>query len=166
MPPAGGNFRIRNLIDDYLMLGDVGYGWVEDVIFSQDGAIEAVVAEPAYGYGYAPGRYAFPYNRGYDPYGPVPLMRRRTVCELASNQEPSRADCKGLSLRPKPEKRRGPDRCRSGPRPLPDFLHIINMVGGIPVGSQFGAYSHCGRMRRFSAFTSTATSSPTRPGAC
>jgi uncharacterized protein len=24
---------------------------------------------------------------------------------------------------------------------LPDFLHIINMVGGIPVGSQFGAYS-------------------------
>lgn len=51
MPPAGGNFRIRNLIDDYVMLGDVGYGWVEDVIFSQDGTIEAVVAEPAYGYG-------------------------------------------------------------------------------------------------------------------
>jgi hypothetical protein len=25
---------------------------------------------------------------------------------------------------------------------LPDFLHIINMVGSIPVGSQFGAYSH------------------------
>lgn len=71
MPPAGGNFRIRNLIDDYVMLGDVGYGWVEDVIFSQDGTIEAVVAEPAYGYGYAPGRYAFPYNRGYDPYGPT-----------------------------------------------------------------------------------------------
>lgn len=64
------NWRLRNLIGDYLTLeGGGGYGYVQDVIFSQDGKIEAVVAEPAYGYGYGRAPLAFPYyGAGYDPY--------------------------------------------------------------------------------------------------
>lgn len=66
------NFRVRELIGDYVMLqGDVGYGYVDDVIFSQTGKIEAVITEPAYGYGYRPGRFAVPYHgAAYDPYQP------------------------------------------------------------------------------------------------
>lgn len=66
------NFRVRELIGDYVMLkDDVGYGYVDDIIFSQNGKIEAVITEPAYGYGYPAGRFAVPYHgAGYNPYQP------------------------------------------------------------------------------------------------
>lgn len=71
-PATGGNWRVRNLIGDYLTLADdVNYGYVVDVIFGSDNRIEAVVAQPAYGYGFGRGRHAFPYYaQNYDPYGP------------------------------------------------------------------------------------------------
>ncbi len=69
-PAEGRNWRISELMGDYLGLaGGVRYGFVEDVIFSQDGEIQAVIAEPSVGYGYR-GPYAFPYygyGYGFDP---------------------------------------------------------------------------------------------------
>ena len=59
-------WRATELIGDYGFLsGDVGYGNVEDLIFTGDGKLHAVVVNAYAGYG--GGHYAFPYY-GY-PYG-------------------------------------------------------------------------------------------------
>jgi sporulation protein YlmC with PRC-barrel domain len=71
MPAEPPNFRLSNMLYDYVTADGVGYGTVDDVIFSEDGRIEAVVARPAYGYGYGTGPYAVPYAPGvYNPYSP------------------------------------------------------------------------------------------------
>lgn len=78
--PAAANWRLRHLIGDNLVLDEVNYGYVRDVIFGANDRIEAVIASPAYGYGYPRGRYAFPYRDAmYDPYGPSYLTPYTTV---------------------------------------------------------------------------------------
>lgn len=68
---AGRKWRLSDLIGDYVTLKNgINYGYVEDVIFNDKGTIQAVIADPAYGYGYSPGPVAFPYNTAYDPYTP------------------------------------------------------------------------------------------------
>jgi sporulation protein YlmC with PRC-barrel domain len=69
MPAAPENFRIRELIGDYMTAQGRGYGTVDDVIFSEEGRIEAVVVFPAYGYGYRRTPVAVPYDP--DAYGPA-----------------------------------------------------------------------------------------------
>lgn len=62
------------LLGDYVLLeGPVGYGYLDDVIFSKQGEITALIVQssvPAYGYG----TYAFPFNGdeyGWQPYDNV-----------------------------------------------------------------------------------------------
>lgn len=73
------SWKATELLDDYVRLrGGVEYGWVEDIIFSRGGEVQAVVvardlplgagryAVPYYGYGYGfdagLGHYALPYG--------------------------------------------------------------------------------------------------------
>ncbi|MAM00043.1 MAG: hypothetical protein CL583_16505 [Alteromonadaceae bacterium] len=68
------SWKLTNLLDDYATLtGGTGYGYVDNVIFSKDGKIEAVIVESASTYG--AGTYAYPFygydygwNPGYDAY--------------------------------------------------------------------------------------------------
>ncbi len=65
-------WKVSSLIDDYALLpGNRGYGYVEDVIFDQKGAIKAVLVNRDVSFG--GGVYAFPYvddawNPGWDYY--------------------------------------------------------------------------------------------------
>lgn len=53
-------WKATELLDDYAILtGGIGYGYVDDMIFIEDGKLHAVVVDPAVGYG--PGPYAYPY---------------------------------------------------------------------------------------------------------
>ncbi len=67
---AGRTWKLSELVDDYVTLrGGIGYGYVEDAIFGQDGRLQAVLVnrDVAYGVG---GPYAYPfygYGRGFDP---------------------------------------------------------------------------------------------------
>lgn len=71
MPAGEGNYRVRELIGDTVRDGEgVGYGFIRDVIFSQDDEAQAVIVRPDRTYGYT-GTHAVPYSaRGYDPYVP------------------------------------------------------------------------------------------------
>ena len=65
-------FRLTDVIDDYAMAEDEAVGYVDDVLFSEDGEVQAVVfigpsgtfAAPFYGrdMGYAPRRAVYPLN--------------------------------------------------------------------------------------------------------
>ncbi len=71
MPTAPENFRVRELIGDFVRANGRGYGTVDDVIFTDEGQIQALVVYPAYGYGYRTSPVAVPYqNDGYSPYAP------------------------------------------------------------------------------------------------
>ncbi len=71
MEAMGANFRVREIIGDYVSADGVNYGTVDDVVFSEDGRIEAVVVYPSYGYGYSTRPVALPYNAAaYDPRAP------------------------------------------------------------------------------------------------
>lgn len=67
-------WKLTALLDDYVLLenGD-GYGYLDDVVFSKDGKIQALIVEStvaAYGYGL----YAYPYygyEYGWQPYDNV-----------------------------------------------------------------------------------------------
>jgi sporulation protein YlmC with PRC-barrel domain len=64
-------WRVTELIDDYVTLqGDVDYGYVDDLVFDQQGQLQAVVVTPDITYG-SPGYYAYPYasygGYEYDP---------------------------------------------------------------------------------------------------
>ena len=63
-------WRATELMDDYVSLEDVrGYGYVNDLIFNNDGQLQAVIVNPDVGYG-TRGYYAYPYygyDYGYDP---------------------------------------------------------------------------------------------------
>lgn len=68
-------WKLTNLIDDFATLrGGVGYGYVDDAIFTREGKLQAVVVEPS-GTGYGVGPYAYPFygygtgwNAGLDTY--------------------------------------------------------------------------------------------------
>lgn len=62
-------WKATSLLNDYAVLeGNVGYGYVDDLIFNENAELESVVisaATPDYGYGY----YAYPwYGYGYGAY--------------------------------------------------------------------------------------------------
>lgn len=61
-------WKISSLIDDYAVLpGNRGYGYVEDVVFDQKGAVKAVLVNRDIALGGGP--YAFPFVRdGWDPF--------------------------------------------------------------------------------------------------
>lgn len=63
-------FRATELIGDYVSLADHrAYGVVQDLVFDQQGAVQAVVVYPDVGYG-ARGPYAYPwygYDAGWEP---------------------------------------------------------------------------------------------------
>lgn len=63
-------WRASALINDYARLqdGGINYGYVDDLIFDNEGMLTAVVVEPDIGYG-GVGPYAYPFH-GFDPYGP------------------------------------------------------------------------------------------------
>jgi sporulation protein YlmC with PRC-barrel domain len=64
-PTAEGQaWRVTTLLGDYVSLQDrPGYGMVDDVVFSQDGAIQAVVVQPDVAAGQQEGPVALPYSR-------------------------------------------------------------------------------------------------------
>ncbi|HKK37735.1 MAG TPA: PRC-barrel domain-containing protein [Paracoccaceae bacterium] len=69
MPPKPMNFRVRELMGDFVTANGVGYGAVDDVLFDPEGEIVAVVVYPSAAYRRRP--VAVPYNAtAYDPYGP------------------------------------------------------------------------------------------------
>lgn len=61
-------WRVTELLDDYVLVNDgVGFGLVEDVVFSQQGQLQAVVVKPDVQYDDLDGVYAYPfYGYGYD----------------------------------------------------------------------------------------------------
>ena len=58
-------YRLTDVMDDYALAEGVGRGYIDDVLFSRDGALEAVVFVGAAGYRAAP--YYGP-EYGYDPF--------------------------------------------------------------------------------------------------
>ncbi|MHB0776086.1 PRC-barrel domain-containing protein [Halomonas sp. WWR20] len=62
-------WKLSELLDDYASIGDgQGYGYVDNVLFTQEGKIQAVVIEADTVYGGEP--YAYPfygYDYGWDP---------------------------------------------------------------------------------------------------
>ncbi|SOD90991.1 PRC-barrel domain-containing protein [Caenispirillum bisanense] len=85
-------WKLTNLIDDFATLrGGVGYGYVDDAIFTREGKLQAVVVEPS-GTGYGVGPYAYPFygygagtgwNAGLDtyemPYGEGDVAEMETL---------------------------------------------------------------------------------------
>ncbi len=66
----GRTWRISRLIKDYAYArGDVRYGWIDDVIFTDDGTLQSVIVYPDVTYRRT-GPYALPYRGpryGYEP---------------------------------------------------------------------------------------------------
>jgi sporulation protein YlmC with PRC-barrel domain len=65
-------WKASELINDYVTLqGGERYGMVDDLVFSKEGQLEAIVVYPDVGYGVGVGRpYAYPfygYGRGFQP---------------------------------------------------------------------------------------------------
>lgn len=62
-------WKLSDLINDYASIGEgKGYGYVDNVLFSQDGKVQAVIIEADEAYG--GGTYAYPfygYSYGWDP---------------------------------------------------------------------------------------------------
>ncbi|MEC9483482.1 MAG: PRC-barrel domain-containing protein [Halomonas sp.] len=63
-------WKLSELLDDYVSMGDegVGYGYVDNVLFSRNGEVQAVVVESDMAYG--GGAYAYPfygYGYGWEP---------------------------------------------------------------------------------------------------
>lgn len=67
--PVGGNWRLTDLVDDYAVLNNgERFGYVDDVLISRDGEIQAVVVESAEAFGGE--TYAYPfdgYGYGWQP---------------------------------------------------------------------------------------------------
>lgn len=70
----GSNFRASDVLDDYVSLQDgTEYGYISDLLFTQDGTLSSVLVTPDVGFGgadYTGGIYAYPYygaDYGYDP---------------------------------------------------------------------------------------------------
>lgn len=63
---GSGVWKLSDLLNDYASIGeDVGYGYIDNVLFSREGKIQAVIVESDVGYG-AGGAYAYPfYGYGY-----------------------------------------------------------------------------------------------------
>lgn len=69
LPASEGNYRLQELMGDTVRDGaGIGYGYVRDVIFDQEGMAEAVIVHPDYSYGYS-GAHPVPYSAtGYRPH--------------------------------------------------------------------------------------------------
>lgn len=65
--PTVSAWRLTDLLYDYATAAGAGYGYINDVIMSRDGSIEAVVTMPRGGGYYATPFYGTGY--GYSPYG-------------------------------------------------------------------------------------------------
>ena len=67
------SWKITELLDDYVTLSNgTGYGYVDDVVFSDNGEIQAIIVEPDTLYGTGP--YAYPYysyDHGWRPGDPA-----------------------------------------------------------------------------------------------
>ena len=68
------SWRVTELIGDNVMFSDnSGYGIVYDLLFAEDGILQAVVVNPSIGYGVG-GHFAYPwrgYEEGFDPGSPT-----------------------------------------------------------------------------------------------
>ncbi len=71
----GDAYRASALLDSYVNLdGGVGYGYVTDLIFDQDGMLSSVLVSPDASFGdsdYAGGYYAYPYYDDSTYYDPI-----------------------------------------------------------------------------------------------
>ena len=75
--PGPRSFRASELIGDYVRLeDDQSYGYVSDVVFNDQGEVQAVIINPSYTYGARYGRpygyYAYPYYGYGTGYGFAP----------------------------------------------------------------------------------------------
>lgn len=65
------SWKLSELLDDYATLrGESGYGYIDNVIFSEDGEVQAVVVVVYSAARYGRGAYAYPfygYDHGWDP---------------------------------------------------------------------------------------------------
>lgn len=62
---GAGVWKLTDLLDDYATVGEgVGYGYIDNILFSREGEVQAVIVETGTGYG--SGTYAYPfYGYGY-----------------------------------------------------------------------------------------------------
>ncbi|CAM3918344.1 PRC-barrel domain-containing protein [Vreelandella rituensis] len=60
-----GIWKLTDLLDDYATVGEaIGYGYIDNMLFSREGEVQAVIVEPDSDYG--AGTYAYPfYGYGY-----------------------------------------------------------------------------------------------------
>ncbi|MEY8841261.1 PRC-barrel domain-containing protein [Cribrihabitans sp. XS_ASV171] len=62
------NFRVREVIGDFVTAEGTGYGSIDDVVFDDSGQMTALVVRPNPSYGYRGRWVAMPYSAGtYDP---------------------------------------------------------------------------------------------------
>ncbi|GEN26452.1 hypothetical protein HVA01_00980 [Halovibrio variabilis] len=64
---GSGVWKLSDLLNDYASIGEgVGYGYIDNVLFTREGEIQAIIVESDVGYG-GGGAYAYPfYGYGYD----------------------------------------------------------------------------------------------------
>lgn len=71
-------WKLTDILNDYVMLaGHVPYGYVDDVVFNREGALQAIVVRPDVSWG-VPGYYAYPYPAWWNPglgYHALPYAR-------------------------------------------------------------------------------------------
>lgn len=64
-----GIWKLTDLLDDYATVGDgIGYGYIDNILFSREGEVQAVIVETDSGFG--AGTYAYPfygYGYGWNP---------------------------------------------------------------------------------------------------
>lgn len=62
-------WKLTDLLDDYAIIDGAGYGYIENALFTEEGALQAIVVDPSgEAYGYGP--YAYPfygYGYGWEP---------------------------------------------------------------------------------------------------
>lgn len=64
-----GVWKLTDVLDDYATVGEgVGYGYVDNILFSREGEVQAIIVEPDNSYGAGP--YGYPYygyGYGWNP---------------------------------------------------------------------------------------------------
>ncbi len=66
---GAGVWKLTDLLDDYATVGDgIGYGYIDNILFSREGDVQAVIVETGADFG--GGTYAYPfygYDHGWNP---------------------------------------------------------------------------------------------------
>ncbi|MGY2464012.1 PRC-barrel domain-containing protein [Vreelandella sulfidaeris] len=66
---GSGVWKLTDVLNDYATVGEgVGYGYVDNILFSREGEVQAIIVEPDNSYGAGP--YGYPYygyGYGWDP---------------------------------------------------------------------------------------------------